>query len=178
MVRIIFDGVVEDYPVFSYYLSTSSTIVNNSHFESGVAKIMKKEYSTLTENEKNATVALKKECTRTDNVCNDFNNSLDELISRKRRRNSKEHEQYIDCSFLVATSNTVERLFSQCKYVLTDQRKSMPPIIFEAIIFLKMNRDFWDVAMLASAMKTETPKGIERDEDCYIGKQSFILVME
>ena len=36
---------------------------------------------------------------------------------------------------------------------MTDQRKSMSPLIFETILFLKVNRQFWDVSMVAKAMK-------------------------
>ena len=73
-------------------------------------------------------------------------------------------EKFIDCSFCVATSNTVERLFSLCKYVLTDQRKCMSPIMFEALIFLKVNRELWDVSLVAKAMKSKTAEVEEEDD--------------
>lgn len=41
----------------------------------------------------------------------------------RRRRLGDEHEKYVDCLFCVATSNTVKRLFSACKHILTDQQK-------------------------------------------------------
>lgn len=77
---------------------------------------------------------------------------------RKRRRLSDEEVKYIDCTFCVATSNTVERLFSACKHVLTDQRKHRSPIMFEALMFLKVNRKYWDVIMVATAMKNNEPR--------------------
>ena len=79
----------------------------------------------------------------------------------KRKRLSEEEEQFMDCSFL-------ERLFSTCKYVLTDQRKCMFPILFKALIFLKVNRDFWHLPMVAFEMKTnKIPQGAERDSDYF-----------
>ena len=60
---------------------------------------------------------------------------------------------YIDFSFLVATSNSVERLFSSCKIVLDPRRKSMSPATFEAIMFLKFNRHYWNVNTVAYAIQ-------------------------
>ena len=50
-------------------------------------------------------------------------------------------------------ANTVERLFSACKHIFTDQQNHMSPIMFEALIFLKVNQDFWDESMVAVVMK-------------------------
>ncbi|ETI33442.1 hypothetical protein F443_19877 [Phytophthora nicotianae P1569] len=46
------------------------------------------------------------------------------------------------------TSNTVERLFSQCKLVLTPQRTCMLPANIEMLAFLRVNRDLWNAASL------------------------------
>ncbi|KAE8998011.1 hypothetical protein PR002_g18872 [Phytophthora rubi] len=50
---------------------------------------------------------------------------------------------------LPPTSNACERLFSQCKRVLTPQRTSMLPANFELIMFLRANRNMWGVTTLA-----------------------------
>ena len=88
-------------------------------------------------------------------------------LLKRRRLSAEDSTQYIDCSFCVATSNTVERLFSACKHVLTDERKCMSPIMFEALIFLKVNKEFWDLPMVAKAMKNQEPRGSERDIELY-----------
>jgi hypothetical protein len=49
--------------------------------------------------------------------------------------------KYIDCRFILETNNTVERIFSRAKRVLTDARARMTPYMFEVIMFLKMNED-------------------------------------
>ncbi|ETK87757.1 hypothetical protein L915_07854 [Phytophthora nicotianae] len=46
------------------------------------------------------------------------------------------------------TSNTVERLFSRCKVVLTPQRTCMLPANFEMLAFLRVDRDLWNAASL------------------------------
>ena len=38
----------------------------------------------------------------------------------------------------------VERVWSWVRYVLTTQRARIAPVLFEAIMFLKFNRDLWD----------------------------------
>ena len=38
-----------------------------------------------------------------------------------------------------------------CKYILVQQRKNMSPRMFECLIFLKVNRRFWDSRMVARA---------------------------
>lgn len=48
-----------------------------------------------------------------------------------------------------ATSNRVERLFSQCKLVMTPQRGRLLPAHFETIVFLRANRALWNYASLA-----------------------------
>ena len=88
-------------------------------------------------------------------------------LFKRRRLSAEVSNQYIDCSFCVATTNTVERLFSACKHVLTDGRKRMSPIMFEALVFLKVNKKFWDLPMVAKAMKNKELRENERDVDLY-----------
>jgi hypothetical protein len=42
----------------------------------------------------------------------------------------------------------VERLFSQCKLILTPQRAYMLPANFEMLAFLRVNRDLWNASTL------------------------------
>ncbi|EGZ19787.1 hypothetical protein PHYSODRAFT_495083 [Phytophthora sojae] len=65
------------------------------------------------------------------------------------------------------TSDTVERLFSQCKLVLTPQRRSMLPANFEQLAFLRVNRGMWDVSTVARVIKqqgSKTSRGIDSGE--------------
>jgi len=50
-----------------------------------------------------------------------------------------------------STSNTVERLFSQCKFAQTNHRSCMLPANFEILAFLRVNRDLWNVTSLFAA---------------------------
>jgi hypothetical protein len=91
--------------------------------------------------------------------------SFMEKIDYKRRRMMEEHgpkTKYVDLQFLLSTSNVVERLFSLARLSLTDQRKRMSPIVFEAMLYLQKNREYWSVIDVAQAMRNTPP---EKNED-------------
>ena len=91
-----------------------------------------------------------------------------ERALKKRHPNEKTVSNYIDCRFLVATSNTVERLFSAARWIMMDLWRQMSPIMFEAMLYLKTNHEFWDIQMLAEAMKDDPSSGAtEQDNDHY-----------
>ena len=46
----------------------------------------------------------------------------------------------------------VERLWSRAKYILTDERMGMmEPQLFESLLFLKLNKEYWGIEELAEA---------------------------
>ena len=45
---------------------------------------------------------------------------------------------------IIGSAAEVERLWSIARYILTTSRTKMAPIVFEAILFLRMNRALWD----------------------------------
>ncbi len=51
------------------------------------------------------------------------------------------------------TSVKCERHFSLAKHILTDTRKRTTPALFEALLILKVNREWWDEYTVAAAMK-------------------------
>ncbi|OWY95181.1 LOW QUALITY PROTEIN: hypothetical protein PHMEG_00034881 [Phytophthora megakarya] len=60
----------------------------------------------------------------------------------KKRKQSLDAPTYAPLAKMIPpTSNTVERLFSQCKLVLTPQRRAMLPANFEQVLFFRVNRD-------------------------------------
>ena len=74
-------------------------------------------------------------------------------IEEEKDDGEEVNKEYIDPSFILGTSDIVERFFSLCKYVLTDQRASMTAENFETIVFLKANRDLWGLPEVAEAIK-------------------------
>ena len=62
-------------------------------------------------------------------------------------------EQFVNLDVIPGTSVNCERLFSLAKHILTDTRKNTTPILFEALLFLKVvNRSLWDAHSVGIAM--------------------------
>lgn len=61
-------------------------------------------------------------------------------IRAKKRRMGETKTSYLDVKFIPETYCAVERVFSMAGWVLTVLRKSMSPILFHCILFIKVNR--------------------------------------
>jgi hypothetical protein len=53
---------------------------------------------------------------------------------------------------VIGSAAEVERLWLMARYTLTTTRSIMPPIVFEAILFLRMNRVLWDERTVMKAL--------------------------
>ncbi len=53
---------------------------------------------------------------------------------------------------VIGSAAEVEHLWSMARYTLTTTRSIMPPIVFEAILFLRMNRVLWDERTVMEAL--------------------------
>jgi hypothetical protein len=56
--------------------------------------------------------------------------------------------KYIDLSCLSPTIVIVESLFSKCSRVMTAKSNHMMPCLFEAVVCLGENEDWWDVHLV------------------------------
>ena len=67
----------------------------------------------------------------------------------KRKADEISEEYYInsdDCfDYVIGSAAVVERLWSVARYILTTNRSSLSPVLFEALLFLRSNRTLWDV---------------------------------
>jgi len=64
--------------------------------------------------------------------------TIAEKVAAKKRRRIESTEKYMNCSFIFVFVAEVERLWSVSKHILRDNRKSMTPLVFEAVLFLKV----------------------------------------
>lgn len=75
---------------------------------------------------------------------------------------------YVNAHFIYGSAAKVEWLWSLAKYILTNQRSSMTPLMFETLLFLKVNNRFWDRSTVIKAIglaKTDrVNKKIEDEE--------------
>lgn len=71
---------------------------------------------------------------------------------RKRKRAQSSSNRYIDGSFILGSEAEVERFWFVCGNILTPGRRSLSPVMFESIIFLKVNPSYWGPSTVLKAM--------------------------
>jgi hypothetical protein len=67
---------------------------------------------------------------------------------------------YIPLGFILGINNTLERFFSRCKHVLTGDRSSTSPFLFEVIMFLKNNSYLWGVRDMYKAIAMDIKENL------------------
>ncbi|KAE9005350.1 hypothetical protein PR002_g16787 [Phytophthora rubi] len=78
----------------------------------------------------------------------------DAALNRGAGRNGTRSDQPpVDLSWVPATSNDVERLFSRAGLVFSSLRRAMAPTTLETILFLNYNRVWWDATAVAEAIE-------------------------
>ncbi|KAG4059771.1 hypothetical protein PC123_g5331 [Phytophthora cactorum] len=120
-VRLLFDTDMAKYPATSHHLSASARIIHSPVFESAVVKLMSDRALTAEE---------------------------EESVARFAATDTRPHDEWTLRLKLYPTSNRCERLFSQCKLVLSPFRSSLLPASFEMLVFLRANRELWNFTTL------------------------------
>ena len=106
-VRMVFDGVIQKYPLTSVYLSATADIVHSPVFESAIVKIQNSETPSISFDETESVLSLKLEKSSTTSAevteASDFASML-----IKKRRLSTANEFYMKTTFLKPTSDVAE----------------------------------------------------------------------
>jgi hypothetical protein len=76
-----------------------------------------------------------------------------QAIKKAQAEEQKSKSEYIDCSFIRASAGIVERLWSKFDALIDQRRSGMSPVMIEAILYLKENRDLWDISDVKTALK-------------------------
>jgi hypothetical protein len=154
-VRNIFDAMlgVENFKGMKHYISNAGGIVHSNHFENGLVKLQSGDSDQLTDREKRAMSPFLK--------VNSANYQAEEealpaqsmsiaerALAGTKNKKRKVVSDYVDVERIPPTSNIVERLFSASRLVLTDYRKCMSPYSFECVMFLKYNREHWNIGLI------------------------------
>ena len=138
------------------YIAENSEKLVSRHFHSGVIKIQTNMTATMTVAEKTACATLKVMDTnaRNEMLSNDSANlSFVERQAKKQRlRLRLVDDSWANCDFILGSAAEVERLWSLAENILTDGRMSITPLMLETILFLKVNRRFWDATSVSRAM--------------------------
>ena len=89
---------------------------------------------------------------------------------KRKIDNTKDEDLYIDCRFIFGSVARTERLFSHRKCIKVDTRNRLTPQLFEAITFLKSNREYWEkslqlISRAISMSKMENVRAYKRMEE-------------
>jgi DNA-binding transcriptional ArsR family regulator len=147
-VRVLFDAIIAEHPNLSRHLSPTADIVHSPHFESGLVKVSRDgDNCSLSRPEKLALEKLKIDRTTNPSPQKDMS-----FAERALKRVRVQEKIYQNVSFICPTSNVVERLFSTAKLVFSDLRRSLLPRNLEMLLFLKLNRDLWDLRLVGKVV--------------------------
>ena len=84
---------------------------------------------------------------------NDYAASI--IAASKRRRIVGSSSKYIPLDWIPTSTCEVERLFSVCRHVFSDWRKSMLDTTLENAVYLRVNRGLWDINTCALALEAD-----------------------
>ena len=84
------------------------------------------------------------------------------LKQQKREVASEQPDVYLNLDMHPGTSVNCERLFSNAKFILSDTRKRRTPSLFETLLLLKENRNYWNVYLVGKAMG-QTIQGVDNE---------------
>ena len=163
-VRGIFNLLIVDFPEMEHHLGRTSSLVINPDFEEGIMRIGKG--ATLTAAQLAAVSSLVKTDMPVPSMELDTDDEDESYAVRVAKRLKQEEmetikrEQFVNLDVIPGTSVNCERLFSLAKNILTDTRKCTAPVLFEALLFLKVNQNLWDDYSVGKAMGRTR----ERDE--------------
>jgi hypothetical protein len=152
-VRVLFDQVADDYPDMANHLRPSAKIVHAPAFEAALVKVANCVKLTAAEARAMQRFVVEPPASRGKRKERSSSDYASEILSGgKKAKASTSSVTYHDLAKVVPpNSNTVERLFSRCKFVLTPQRSCMLPANFEMLAFLRVNRDLWNATSLLAA---------------------------
>ena len=153
------------------YIADNAEIIENPEFEAGVVKIQREQAALLTDAEKAAVSGLLNaaaEETPQDPSPILFSSPayLVEAMNKNRKReheNARLNNTYVNCDFIAGSVAEVERLWSLAGHILTDESMSTTPT--NAMLFLKVNKRFWDETTVQKAMDAVANESHSTDEN-------------
>ena len=127
-------------------------------FETGIAKVQESVQSKneMTADEIEACRAfLKLEFVIEEDSSNSDNETnIKQMMANRKKRKASEItgiSKYIESDFVMGSAAVVEQLWSKADCIYTKRRAGLSPLVFEMIMFLKENRDLWNLFDVAEA---------------------------
>lgn len=144
------------------YIQEKSHIATDDTFETGVVKVQRGDISAMTPEEKEACSRLKLSASNSREESCRTNLTMADRIAAKKRHRENNKEEYMNCGFILGSVAEVERLWSVAGNVLANNRSSMTPLLFECLMFLKVNSSYWDINLVSDAMKISRSEKVRK----------------
>jgi hypothetical protein len=166
-VHNIFNVLIGDFLEMQHHLGVDSSLVVDKDLEMGVIGISKglpltvQQHAAVVNLVKAEEQPVRDANDRTANQMplpsaqHDDNKNYAERVMKRLKMQAMENfgrDQDVNLDVIPETSVNCERLFSLAKHILTDTRKNTSPILFEVLLFLKVNRSLWDSTTVSKAM--------------------------
>ena len=78
---------------------------------------------------------------------------LDEAVQDLEDHIRERDSEFINCDFLLGSAAVVECLWSKLDALIPQRRSGMSPIMVEAILYLKENRELWSIEDVKEALR-------------------------
>ena len=167
-VRGVFNLVIVDFPEMDYHLGEESRLVINPDFELGIMRIAKGTPLTAAQQVVVSSLVKLDHPVPLDLESDEEEESYAVRVAKRLKQEEMEtikREQFVNIDVISGTSVNCERLFSLAKHILTDTRKCTAPILFEALLFLKVNSHLWDAYSIGKAMGRMHERGEDEAND-------------
>ena len=156
-VRGIFNQIVIDFPEMAHHLGVGSHLVVDPNFEAGIMRIGKGTQLTAAQQLAVASLVKLDNSVTIMEAESDEDEDVNYAVRVAKRLKQEElatvkRDQFMNLDVIPGTSVNCERLFSLAKNILTDTRKCTSPVLFEALLFLKVNSNLWDAYSVGKAM--------------------------
>jgi len=176
-VRLLFDRLLKKFfnPPELHHLRDDDKIVHYEHFSKGLVKLQSGKSKDLTEDEK---IAMRPFLVRdveddaeedAQSQSEDDEEDADGWAQRTISKNKKQKKEiigeYIPIKWIPCGTCEVERLFSTCKNIYSAKRQNMTPETMEILLYLRVNRKYWDVNLVQNVVNNVVIIDNKEDED-------------
>lgn len=132
-------------------------------------KLLKNEYTLV--NDEIVRVSAHQPRQTSSNYDDSYEQDLALLRSIEREADIEDiNDKFFDASYVCASTAEVERLWSQCAQILRSNRTRMTKDLFEALIYLQYNRDYWGIDEVETACYFDSYGG---DDDDSVDLEGF-----
>ena len=142
---------MKQFPEICSHCSKDSSFVHDKTFENGIRKILEGKENLLTATEKQSVTALEIE-QKKETEAGTSNDFAESLLKKRKIEKTGLKSCYMNCKFLVPTSNIIERFFSSATFSYNHLRRKIMPLNLEMQLFLKMNKRFWDSNLVSEVL--------------------------